>query len=279
MRRNVPWSAWLIFAGVFALVSTVGIPARADGSRVAFLSERLRSDDFRVRTQAALALGAVDDDGAVAPLCGALSDSSEIVRQISAAALKRLARPSAIGCLKGRLANESDSTVKLQLTRAIDSLEAASPSGPAPAGGAFTPRNVPNAKFYVSVNITNNTSRSQADIDRVVLATVRQKLDASGTVQIAPPNEPNDNAKKTIKTRKMTGYHLSIAVDKFDYTGGDLRVRVKCAVSSYPGKDLRGEVPAGVTQRGVSPGDKNAEENLLVMAAGKAVELFLQNFQ
>ncbi len=279
MRRNVPWAAWLIFASVFVLVSTVGTLARADGSRVAFLSERLRSDDFRVRTQAALALGAVDDDGAVGPLCGALSDSSEIVRQISAAALKRLARPSALGCLKGRLANESDSTVKLQLTRAIDALEASSAPAPAPGDGAFTPRNVPNAKFYVSVNITNNTSRSQADIDRVVLATVRQKLDASGTVQIAPLNEPNDSAKKAIKTRKMTGYHLSIAVDKFDYAGGDLRVRVKCAVSSYPGKDLRGEVPAGVTQRGVSPGDKSAEENLLVMAAGKAVELFLQNFQ
>jgi hypothetical protein len=56
-------------------------------------------------------------------------------------------------------------------------------------------------------------------------------------------------------------------------------VRVKCAVFSYPGTDLRGEVPAGVTQRGVSPGDKSAEENLMQMAANKAVELFVQNFQ
>ncbi|MEO6420067.1 MAG: HEAT repeat domain-containing protein, partial [Polyangiaceae bacterium] len=99
MRRNVPWSAWLICASVFAVASTVGSNARADNSRVTFLTERLQSDDFRVRTQAALALGAVDDDGAVTPLCRALSDSSEIVRQISAAALKRLARPAALGCL------------------------------------------------------------------------------------------------------------------------------------------------------------------------------------
>ncbi len=53
---------------------------------------------------------------------------------------------------------------------------------------------------------------------------------------------------------------------------------MKVAVFTYPGKDLRGEVPAGLTQTGVSPGDKAAEDNLLQMAAARAVELFAQNF-
>jgi hypothetical protein len=78
--------------------------------------------------------------------------------------------------------------------------------------------------------------------------------------------------------RKLKGYYLAVRVEKFDYDGGNLRVRVKVAVFSYPGKDLRGEVPAGLTQTGVRPGDKGAEDNLMQMAAGRAVELFAQNF-
>src|SRR5262249_55396813 len=80
-------------------------PATAD-SRTEFLIERLRSDDSRVRTNAALALGATNDEAAVQPLCGALTDASEVVRQASAVALKRLLRPSAVDCLKRRVSAE-----------------------------------------------------------------------------------------------------------------------------------------------------------------------------
>src|SRR5437868_6985321 len=76
--------------------------AHADAERVKFLSEKLKADDFRVRTNAALSLGAENDDGAIDPLCSALSDSSEVVRQASAVALKRLNRSRALGCLKAR---------------------------------------------------------------------------------------------------------------------------------------------------------------------------------
>src|SRR5579864_4991122 len=71
--------------------------ARAD-NRTQFLAERLKyppvagqPDDFRVRTNAALALGATNDDDAVGPLCGGLDDPSDVVRQAAAVALKRLA--------------------------------------------------------------------------------------------------------------------------------------------------------------------------------------------
>ena len=67
-------------------------------------------------------------------------------------------------------------------------------------------------------------------------------------------------------------------VDKFDYSGGNLRVKVKLAIFTYPGKDLRGEVPVSPVQSGVSPGDKSSEDNLMALAAGHAVELFAQSF-
>ena len=70
-----------------------------------------------------------------------------------------------------------------------------------------------------------------------------------------------------------------MSVDKFDYSDGNLRVRVKIAVSSYPGKDLRGEVPAAATLPGARPGDKGAEDQLMGVVAARAAELFAQNFR
>ncbi len=264
-----------------SLVATLA----AGDSRTEFLIGRLRADDFRVRTNAALALGASSDEGAVTPLCQALTDESEVVRQAVAAALKRLAKPSALGCLKSRLRAEPTAAVRLQITRAVEAIEAASASGGSGDGsdgasGVTAPRVVPNAKFYVALSpVANATGRPQGEIDRVVLAAIRAKLDALGAYQIAPEKESPEAARAAMKKRKMKGFYLAIGVDKFDYDGGNLRVKVKVAVFSYPGKDLRGEVPAGLTQTGVRPGDKAAEDNLMNMAAGRAAELFAQSFQ
>jgi len=241
------------------------------------------SDDFRVRTSAALGLGATNDDVALKPLCTALGDPSDVVRQAVAVALKRLGRSAALGCLRGRLSTEDSSNVKLQLTRAIADLESSGTGSGGSSGAStpdtFTPKSVSGAKFYVSISpITNNTGRAQADVDRAVLAAMRAKIEATGKHQLAPSGETPDVAKAAVAKRKMKGFYLAISVDKFDYSDGNLRVRIKCAVFSYPGKSLLGEVPSGLTQSGVSPGDKSSEDNLMAMAAQRAVDLFMQNF-
>ena len=60
--------------------------ARAS-DRLTELSTKLRTDkDFRVRTQAALALGVSQSDRAVPPLCSGLEDENHTVRAASAAA-------------------------------------------------------------------------------------------------------------------------------------------------------------------------------------------------
>src|SRR4051794_28117921 len=61
-----------------ALVAFTPAAAFADADRVKFLADKLSSDDPRVRTSAALALGASNEDAAVDPLCGALKDSAEV---------------------------------------------------------------------------------------------------------------------------------------------------------------------------------------------------------
>ncbi len=276
--------AGLLLVACLALAVLSPGAALADG-RVAFLAERLKYppapghvDDFRVRTNAALALGATNDDDAVQPLCGGLWDPSEVVRQAAAVALRRLARASATDCLRKRRAVESNSAVKLQIHRAIEACEAAGGEGGNGAGGSSP--YVAGAKYYVAVSpIANATSRPTGDIDKIVRDAIRAKLGELGEYQLAPVGESTDSAKAEVGRRNLKGYYLSVSVEKFDYSEGNLRVRVKIAVFSYPGRDLRGEVPAAATLPGTSPGDRSAEDQLLGVVAARAAELFAQNFR
>ncbi len=256
------------------LIGTVSVqsPSRAD-SRTAFLIDRLKSDDFRVRTNAALALGATNDDAAVQPLCGAISDSSDVVRQAAAAALKRLARHAGVACMKARLSVESNDAVKLQLTRAIESIEGAGGGG---GGGSDAPRNVPGAKFYVAIAAgTNNAGRN---LVQSAMGAVKGKLEGGGAHQIAPRSESADAARAVIARRNLKGFYLTVSVDISDTDRG-LKVLVRLAVFGYPGRDLRGEVAPYAIAPGVKRGDAATEDQLLHAVAERAAEQFAQNFQ
>ncbi|MGH7297915.1 MAG: HEAT repeat domain-containing protein [Polyangiaceae bacterium] len=265
----------MVLAALIAV--SIPLPALAD-SRVQFLADRLRyppapgqADDFRVRANAALALAATNDDGAVSPLCGGLDDPNDAVRQAAAAGLKKLGRPAAVDCLKRRLGVETSDGVKQQIQRAIDALG---------SGGGGAPAFVPGAKYYVSVSgVTNNTGRSDAEVQRIVGGAVRSKLSQLGEYQQAPAGESTSDAKAAIAKRSLKGFYLSLSVEKFDYSDGNLHVRVKITVFSYPGKDLRGEVPSGATLPGARPGDTASEDQLMGVVAARAAELFSQNFR
>lgn len=267
----------VLAAALLTTVIALGTPsdARADEARVKFLTEKLRADDFRVRTNAALALGATNEDVAVDPLCGSLSDTSEVVRQASAVALKRLGRSSAVSCLRAREEVESNEAVKVAITRAIEAVSAGGDSG---GGGDDKIKENPNAKYYIALStIANSTGRAQPEVERIVAKAIKEKLDGAGNVQIAPSKETADAARSVMSKRKLKGFYLAIAVDRFDYSDGNLRVKVKIGVFTYPGKSLLGNVDKTLTAQGVSSGDHASEDRLMEMAAGLASEQFAQN--
>ncbi|HEY1955252.1 MAG TPA: HEAT repeat domain-containing protein [Polyangiaceae bacterium] len=246
-------------------VGVVVFAAIADAqSRTAFLISRLRSDDFRVRTNAALALGATHDDDAVQPLCGAVNDGNETVRQAAAAALNRLGKSSAVGCLQARLAVEGSANVKLQLTRAIGALQSGGGGG-----------SVANAKFYVSVAVSNNSTGHDGG---KILSTITSKLGSLGGYQIAPQSESPAAARGVISRRNLKGYYLAVSASLSDTSQG-LKALVRIAVFSYPERDLRGEVAPYAIAQGVRRGDTGTEDQLLTAVAERAVEQFSQNFQ
>lgn len=273
--------SWLARASAVLVASTLvwaGHPDLASADdRTAFLIERLKSDDSRVRGQAALQLGRTNDDAAVQPLCGALADTSDFVRTAAAAGLKRLGRASAVPCLQDRLAVEQNAASKTQIQDSIAALNSGGAAGG--GGGAGGLASNPNAKYYVSLShITNNTGRPQGEIETVVEGAIRAKLTSLGNYELAPAGQTAAAARTAMSGRGMKGYYLSVSVDPFDYSGGNLRVKVKVVVFTYPGKDLRGAFDKSASQPGVSPGDKGAENNLMQLLADAAVGSFAQSF-
>jgi hypothetical protein len=260
-----------VIAASIAASLSIATPASAQDSKVPFLAEKLKAADFRVRTNAALSLGATNEDAAVSPLCGALGDENDVVRQAASAGLKRLARAAGADCLKARLKSEPSDAVRLQLTRAIEAIEAKRVDG----GGNDAPAVNAKAKYYVALSsVQNRSTKAQSEVDAVVLAAIKKKLESSGLFQLAPAKESPDAAKAAMKKRNLKGFYLAISVDPFDYTSGT-KASVRVAIFSYPNKDLKGESP-GRAKSGASKGDKSAEDSLLSVAAETAVQAFVQ---
>lgn len=252
---------WVV--ALFALLAVVVLARDAGAKTFEEQVRDLASSDPKIRTVAALALGASDLDAAVTPLCGAINDSSETVRQAVAIALKRLRRAASLGCLKARANVETVNSVKLQITRAIESIEGEAKATPAPA-----PRNG-NAKFYLSLKVNNQTGR--ADAESKFQAAFR---DNPGSVQLAPPGESREAAEAAIKSRNLSGYQMSISLEKFDGSGGNLTLRVRVAYATYPALNIIAMSSGSLQAPGAQPGNSSAENELISGAAQNAPQQF-----
>jgi hypothetical protein len=266
MRRLlvIPWLPMRRFA-LAALLGGVGFmatrPAAAQESAdVDHLVQNLASgSDFRIRTQAALALGASKSRKAVEPLCGALSDANVTVRAASAAALGRL-RLGGSECLQKRLANESSDTVRSAIQKALDPV--------------FTS----DTKYYLAIGKTSDkTGRSGDEIDGIVHSAMAATAGAQSMYAVAPAGEVVADAKRRLAPHAgVKPFFLSPKLGAPDYSGGNLTVRLEIAVLNYPEKTLIGSYSTKLTEPGVTAPDKASENDLIKTAAERAVDKFPQ---
>lgn len=224
--------------------------------------ENLRSGaDFRVRTQAALALGATRSERATVPLCSALADANTTVRAAAAAALGKLQLGGA-DCLQARLAREPSDTVKAAIRRAIEQVR----GGPEPVFG-------PDTKFYVSIGKTTDKSGRAGDVMERMVRTAMLAAAGPLGIAIAPTNETPDIAKKRLAARKgLRAFYLSPRLGPIEYTGENLKVRLEIAIFSYPEKAMLANYAVPLTQQGMTGPDAAAEDDLVKMAAERAME-------
>ena len=219
--------------------------------------------DFRVRTQAALALGASKSSRATQALCNGLTDPNIAVRAAAAAGLGKLQLGGA-DCLSSRLNEEPSPIVKSAIQKALEQVK----------GGAL-PAIGPGTKFYISIGKTTDKSgRSGDGIDRMVQKAMQG---AAGplAMAIAPSGESAADAKKVLLAHKgLRSFYLSPKVGPIEYSGDSLKVRVEVAIFTYPDKAMLGNYAVPLTQEGVSGRDAASEDDLVKMAAERAMEKF-----
>lgn len=247
---------------VAAFGGFLSTPAFAQGTDLDRMIENLRSgSDFRVRTQAALALGASKSARATEPLCSGLGDANTTVRAAAAAALGKL-QQGGTACLEARLPNEPSPTVKAAIQHALDLLR----GGAAPAIG-------PDTKFYVSIGkITDKSGRTGDGVERLVRSAMLAVAGSLG-IAVAPLSESVADAKKRIASRSgLKAFHLSPRVGPIEYVGSDLKVRLDIAIFTYPDKNMIGSYSIPLTQQGMSGKDPVSEDDLLKMASERAME-------
>jgi len=213
--------------------------------------------DFRIRTQAALALGASKSRLAVDPLCAGLADANATVRAASAAALGRL-RLGGAECLQKRLANESSETVKSAIAKALD------------------PVFSPETKYYVAIGkISDKTGRTGDEVDAIVHRAMVGAAAQLPVYTLAPPGETLADAKRRLVGHsRVKPVFLSPRVPVPDYSGGNLTIRIEVAMFSYPDKSLLGSYTTKLTQQGVTSPDKETEDELIRDTAARAFEKF-----
>ncbi len=264
MRRVlvIPWLPMRRF-DLDAFIGGMGFiatrPALAQGSAdVDHLVQNLANgSDFRIRTQAALALGASKSKRAVEPLCSGLGDANATVRAASAAALGRL-RLGGSECLQKRLATETSDTVKSTIMRALDPV--------------FTS----DTKYYLAIGKTADKTGRSEEVDGIVHSAMAGAAGALPIYAVAPRAESVADAKRRLAPHSnVKPFFLSPRLG-VDYGGGNLTVKLEIAMFSYPDKSLIGNYTTKLTEPGVTSPDKDSENDLIKTAAERALDKFSQ---
>lgn len=263
MRRPSP----LVLLFVTLVLSLIPTTLHAN-QRTRYLAEQLRNnEDYRVRTQAALALGASGDDAATKPLCDALSDSNLSVKVAAAAALGKLGKPAGLPCLQRAAGREQAPSVKSQIEKSIATLSSGGGVAAPPPPGADT-------KYYVAIEVSNKSGRPESEIEPLIRGAIQAKLLSKPGYAVAPKGETLAQGKKILNGKKMKGFYLLATVEPAIYQGGNLTQVVRVSMWTYPGKALQGEFAPKLTQSGTPTKDTQSEDVLMKMCVENAVETF-----
>ena len=254
------------------LVATVGLllaPASSAAGRVSRLAQELRrGKDFRVRTQAALALGASADKSAVAPLCSGLGDSNRTVRAASAAALGKLALGGA-ECVKRALRREKQANVRKVLTKVLKRLDGVERKGIGPG-----------TKYYVAIGPTTNKSPgADSKIDALVRSALERELSRNVSLAVAPPDEEEQDAEALLKKHKSVSSVFIWPKLTAKDAGGSLKFKLSFTLFTYPGKAFKGSMAQKLSMPGTSSKDMSALEELIEVAAPRIVSKFVSNVE
>lgn len=243
--------------------------------------------DFRVRVQAAFAMGNTHDALFVAPLSRALADSNPAVRAAAATSLGRLGDRTALPALR-RAARDSSAAVRMQAERAVHAVEnGGSPetgrsAAPLPAAvgvGAYplvvtmpTVQTVQwaQARYVVMVGDMNNRSGFAGDdLAQKLRSEVERNLRLVRGVAVL--TSVDGTAEREIRRRHLPRVRFEGNLARVDRRARATEVSVRCEVSllvlDEPSHNMRGALNGAATGVDAARGPRGDQERRLAMQA------------
>ena len=261
-----------VWAVVVAAVLLASGSALAE-DKVEGAAELLRTaEDFRVRTQAALSLGASAEERAVAPLCDGLSDDNTTVRAAAAAALGKL-KLGGGDCLQKRLDEEESAAVKSVIKKALSRINAAS---------SEEPTITDSTKYYIAIgDVTDKTGRStKGEVAALVRKAMVGAIGSRDGWVAAPASEVVGLAKKRLSAHKsVVGFFLSPKVKMPLYVDGQLTIKMDIAIFTYPSKALKGMITATAGPTDAAEESVDLENDLIRGASENLIERLSANIE
>ena len=220
------------------------------------------SKTFRVRAQAALSLGKVEQNERVVRALGtALNDKHPAVRLAAISSLERIGDPKVIRFLRVKTKDENKS-VRRAAGKAVANLKS--------IASATSRRGPGLPKYYVALGTP------AAKVNGVDHATLRQLqaeienqlLQRQGVV-LAPGNQKQRLVQSILRGLRLRGYFLDVSVVSLEKKGIATRAEVSVVLATYPGRDMRATLKGSAIAKGGDPSMR--AQNAILGAAGGAL--------
>jgi len=255
----------LLAAMAICALAGLGRLARAD--KIDDLTRALMQDpSYKVRVQAALVLGKLNDRRAVPALMQALKDENESVRGVAATSLGRIGDRSAANALL-QATNDSSEFVRAQAKKALE-LVAGSGGG----NVAIAPR--PGAKVFLAVGFQGG-GKGGPQYNQVVREQLMRELQKLPHVTLSVGGGSTPSAS-LLSQSHLQGFYVDGAIQRLSSTnqGGTAQVDcdLKAFVATYPDKSIKMMATEGASlQSGSGPGEDASAKKDWLAAAVEAV--------
>lgn len=204
------------------------------------------SSDYKVRLSAALSLSKLRDQRAVPTFIKALKDSDKTVRGVAAASLGKVVnsstsasvRSKVLKALKYAVAKDSNSFVRKQAQKALDTLGKLK-SGTAPTTGGI----------YINIGPMSATVNDAAAIRSHMRKTVQKTFKKKAASMMIDWPGGKAPSKRQVSAKKLKAFHVDGTLNELSTRTSGRTATITCKVSmliaSYPEKSMFGFLKGG----------------------------------
>lgn len=255
-----------IRALVVALLLIAAASASAD--KIDDLTRTLMQDpSYKVRVQAALVLGKLNDRRAVPALMQALHDENETVRGVAATSLGRIGDKSSANALQVAATSDASEFVRAQARKALELVAGG-------GGGMVAAPPKAGARFYVAIDFSNS-GKGGAEYGRLVREALAKELQKLPTVTLSVSGSGKPS-RDLLATKHLQGFVVDGTIQRLSTTpaGGSQTIDcdLKAFVATFPDRSIKMMTQEGASlQTGSGPSEESSGKRDCLVAAIEAV--------